>query len=240
MATGISALTTLDKVVKTLQYNTGMGDRNYGKLLGVVGRGLTELRMFHDPKVIEISEANLSDFTNGVMPYPDDCVKVIDVFYAENGQLVPLGRNNKLVYKNASEFPLPLTNEIDGVTEVNDKFSGKYAITGGRSKYYYKDDPTGRRLIFEHTSDEDIWVYYVGTGIDSSLGEETLIPQIYQNYLEYYTLGKLAALTNKKADAEFYDRKTAKEAAKIKYFRLPSFEEIKDAIYSTFSQAPKR
>jgi hypothetical protein len=235
-----SALITLHQVVKSLQLYGDLSGEDYFKLLGLVGRGLNRLNMLHDPSVISVYEENLSNLTNGVLGYPQDCIKVIDVYFKEEGQLKPLVRRKDIAYKDGYAFPLPYTRGVDSVDEINDQYDGKFALTGGKSEYYYKDDVSNRRLIFDVTADEDIWVWYVGTGIDSSLGEDTMVPVLYQPFLERYVLYENSILKNRKQDAEFYEQKMNTSIKEIKYFRLPSLNEIKDAIYSTYSQGPKR
>jgi hypothetical protein len=228
-----SALITLHQVVKSLQLYGDLSGEDYFKLLGLVGRGLNRLNMLHDPSVISVYEENLSNLTNGVLGYPQDCIKVIDVYFKEEGQLKPLVRRKDIAY-NTSD------GTVTEVYEINDQYDGKFALTGGKSEYYYKDDVSNRRLIFDVTADEDIWVWYVGTGIDSSLGEDTMVPVLYQPFLERYVLYENSILKNRKQDAEFYEQKMNTSIKEIKYFRLPSLNEIKDAIYSTYSQGPKR
>lgn len=235
-----SALITLHSVVKNLQNYTEMGDKMYLKLLGMAGRGVRQINMFHDSKIVEVDQSNLSELTNGVYPYPEDCLKIIDVFYSGDGRLIPMSRRRDLVYKDTHNLPLPYTKSVESVDERKDTYRGKFAVGGGRNKYYYKDDAKGRRVIFDMVMDQDFWVYYVSTGVDSSLGEQTLIPAFYQDYLEFFILAKLAALRNNKRDAEFYERRAIRESTRIKYFRLPALNEIMDAVYETIYQGPKR
>lgn len=228
-----SALITLHQVVKELQHLTRKGDRDYYRILGLVGRGLTKINLLHDPKLVAIDETNLSDLTDGVYSYPSSALKIVDVFYAEHGKLVPIVRRRDIVRKTSG-------GTVSSVAEIVDKYGGKFHIPGGRCKYYYKDEVKDRRLIFDATADEDIWVYYVSTGIDQDNGEETLIPVLYQDYLEYWVLHKLMALEGNMNRATYYERLATDQAKIIKYSRLPSLNEIKDAIYETTHQGVKR
>lgn len=229
----ISALITLHQVTKEIQHLTRKGDREYIRILGLVGRGLTKINLLHDPKLVSIDETNLSDLTGGVYSYPSSAIRIVDIFYAEHGKLVPIVQRRDMVRKTSG-------GTVSSVTEIIDTYGGKFHIPGGRCKYYYKDEVKDRRVIFDATADEDIWVYYVSTGIDADNAEDTLIPVLYQDYLEYWTLHKLMAMEGNMNRAGYYERLARDQAKIIKYSRLPSLNEIKDAIYESMHQGLKR
>ncbi|WP_292485849.1 hypothetical protein [Methanohalobium sp.] len=237
---GTSALMTIDSVVKGLQYYTGRGERDYMKLLGLVGRGIREMKKMGDPRAIERTSENLSNLTNGVMPYPEDALKIVNIFYNEGNRLFSIPERSDIVFKDTYDFPLPYYKNVESVKEINDEYARNFATPGGVCKYYYTDDTEGRRIIFDKTADEDIFIHYIGTGIDDSMAQDTLIPVTYQSPLEYFVLWKLSSLEKRKDDAMYFKSEYNMELKKMKYFSLPSMEQIKTAIYSTYSQAPIR
>ena len=231
---------TIDSVVKNLQWYTGREGKDYLKLLGLVSRGISEIKKMGDANAIERAETNLSDLTNGVWPYPKDALKVVDVYYNEANRLFPIPERKDVVFKDTYDFPLPYYKTVSDVREIKDEYTRNFSIPGGRCKYYYTDDKENRRLIFDKTADEYLWMFYVGTGVDESLGEDTMIPSNYQPVLEQFVLWKLASLENRKEDSKFHQMEYNTEIKKMKYFNFSSLEKIKNEIYQTYSQGPSR
>ena len=231
--TDTSPLITIDSVVKNLQYYTDMRGKNYHKLLGLVGRGIREAKLYYNSGLIEKADYNLSNLTNGVLEYPEDALKIIEVYYDEGGTLFPIPPRKDIVYEGTEGV-------VTDVQEINDNYKRNFAIPGGRSKYYYKNDQKNRRLIFDMTADEAIYLFYISSGIDIESGEDTLIPVTFQSVLEMFVLYKWNVLRGNMNRSIFYWEEYKKEVKKVKYLNLPTLEQIKTAIYSTYSQGVTR
>lgn len=233
----MNATTTLHSIVKDFQYITGRGDEDYFRLLHMAARALKDVRKFHATRVVTTAESNLSNLTNGVWHYPSDCIGVVDVFYDRGNTLFPAGQRNDIVYH---------TNDSGSVSDVDDitdytYWNGGYGVSGGRNQYYFYDDKENRRLIFESNNDEKIWVRYVSTGI-GSLGENTIVPEEYQEIIEAYILWQEALKHHNysKNTVGLYKQAYNQASKRLKAFQSPTLNEWMDVIYSTFRQTPKR
>jgi hypothetical protein len=246
----MNATTTLHSIVKEFQHLTGRDDNDYYRLLRLASRALVDLRKFHLPKVVVTKEYNLKNLTNGVLHYPDNCIAVVDIYYDRGNTLFPVTKRNDIVYHQ---------NESGSVSDVDEIYDygywGKengyyyptanllgYGVSGGKNEYYLYDDKENRRIIFDRTIDEKIWVRFVSTGIDNSTAENTIIPIEYQELIEAYILWQEALKhrnTNRNL-VRLYKQNYNQESRRLKAFQAPSIEEWKDVIYSTFKQTPKR
>jgi len=232
----ISATTTIDTIIKDFQHITGRGDGDYYRLFQMVVRALQDIYQFHAMRVVQRKEYNLADLTNGVLPYPQDCIGVIGIEYNRSNRLYPASHKLDIIYgENAS-------GSVSYVAERDDSYVSNYGKTGGRNLYYYTDDKANRRLIFDAVADEKIWLKYVSTGIDADLAEDTVVPKAYVEFIENYIMYKEASLHRRgnKNAAMFYWEEYKKAARRLKTFQGPSLEELKDAIYDGYSQGPKR
>ncbi len=237
----ISATTTLDSIVKDIQElsEESFGNRGYYRMLSLASRALLDINKFYATRVVTRKQYNLSDLTNGVLPYPDDCIAVVGVFYNEGNTLFPVTHRKDIIYGVNSPY-YNLDDATDYTKEISDNYSANYAQPGAVNKYYVYDDVDGRRLIFDKTDDEKVWLKYISTGIDSELGQDTIVPEIYRETIENYVMWKDLMFRGQVNAALAYKEEYKMAAKKLKAIQLPSLEEFKDAVYSTISQGPRR
>jgi len=232
----MNATLTLHSIVKDFQHVTGRSDDEYYRLLNLAARGLRDVRKFHATRVVKTKEYNLSNLTNGVLHYPENCIGIVDVFYNRSNRLFPARQRDDIVYH---------LNESGSVSDVespiaNDIYTAKYNVPGGLNQYNYTDDKENRRLIFDNVNDEKIWLKYVSTGI--TLGENTIVPEEYQEIIEAYILWQEAlkhrnfSLNRVRPYKQAYNQ----AAKRLEAFQSPTLNEWKDIIYSTFKQTAKR
>ncbi len=231
----ISATTTLDSIVKDIQElsEESFGNRGYYRMLSLASRALLDINKFYATRVVTRKQYNLSDLTNGVLPYPDDCIAVVGVFYNEGNTLFPVTHRKDLIFEEEG-------GSVSATYEILDNYSANYAQPGAINKYYVYDDVDGRRLIFDKTDDEKVWLKYISTGIDSELGQDTIVPEIYRETIENYVMWKDLMFRGQVNAALAYKEEYKMAAKKLKAIQLPSLEEFKDAVYSTISQGPRR
>lgn len=246
----ISATTTLDGIVKDFQHISGREDRDYWRLFHLAVRGLMDLKKFHATRVVTTKEYNLSNLTNGVLHYPSDCIGVVDVFYDRGNTLFSVTQRNDIVYhqddggsvSDVDEiYDFAYWNEENGYYYPSTGLPG-YGVTGGKNEYYVYDDKENRRLIFDRTADEKVWLRYVSTGISQSLAEDTVVPVEYQELIEAYMLWQ-ESLKHKDMNknlVQLYWKNYKTESRRLKAFQAPTIDEWRDVIYDTFKQTPKR
>ena len=246
----ISATTTIDTIIKDFQHISGRTEaksNEYNKLLTLCVRALQDIRQFHASTVVSTKEYNLNNLTNGVLAYPSDCLGIIGVFYNEGDALFPARQRDDIIYTTGD------SGSVSSVEDINDYYTNvdyyanhyrvytNYGAAGGRNRFYYTDDKESRRLIFDATADEDIWLKYVSTGVDGTLGEDTIVPKEYVETIEAYMQWQEALKDIRLIKfAETYRRAYKQAARRLRAFQSPTIEEWKDVLYSTFKQGVKR
>jgi len=231
---------TLYQIIKDYQHITGRNDRDYYRLLNMSVMCLRDLNMFAVDRV-KTYKVNTSEITNelGIISYPSDCIGVYGVFYNYGGKLYPVTNRQDMIYTDS--YGVFDSDIGEGVDLDSDGYNG-FATRGGKNDYYYYDDTNQRRLVINGVGDVTLWIQYVSSEIDSSKGEQTVLPVFYEEAIHNYLAWKEALLHKQgqinRANLYYTEYKKAKK--KIKVFQSPTLEEYRDAIYSVWRRTPKR
>jgi hypothetical protein len=243
-----SGTITLYQIIKDYQHITGRGDKDYYRFLNMSVMCLRDLNMFAVDRV-KTYKINTADLSNdlGIIPYPSDCIGVYGVFYNNGGKLYPVTNRQDMIYTTTHYLSGSVSTSVqdedvgEGVDLDSDADDG-FATRGGKNDYYYYNDTNERRLIINGVGDVTLWIQYVSSEIDTSKGEQTVLPVFYEEPIHNYLAWK-ESLFHKRGQinrANLYYTEYKKAKKKIKVFQSPTLEELKDGIYSVWRRTPKR
>lgn len=223
--------------------------RNYKKFLQLVIDGYRDMNLY---SVTNIEVQYLLMDENKTVDVPDDFIDYTKIGIPKNGKLVVLTRDKTILLPRSFEDGTEVGN-VDA-TRVNlgfyfaDHFrngryvGGLYGMTGGFNQAYYRYDKELRQIIF--TGDipqSQIVLEYVSSGI--KLSGTTLIPVQYVAALRAYVAWQQVEFDMKVplSIKERRERQYIDECEAVKFMEhAPTKEELRDYIYRTFRQTPKR
>jgi hypothetical protein len=235
-----SGLVTLKNTVKEYLMLTRSGKEHYNRIYQLAAKGLQDLHLFHLRVVNTIKRTPDSI---GVIDYPDDFLMLIGVYRPIDGELISIVNKQDLV--NTKTL-------VDGVeTDDTDYGEGdsldygiydyRYGSRGAKDDYYYYDDTTNRRFIINGTPVTSLHIKYVSSGLNNDDADIEYPAEASEALLSYirYKDAFYDNDVNKLAIRE-YKEEYKSEVKKLRSLHLPTADQLRDMIYSTTTNAPRR
>lgn len=174
------------------------------------------------------------DPDTGIIPFPNDLVKLLDVAIPINGVMWSLTLNRKII---------PTTTLVGG-EETLDKDIGEgeegYIVNmdaGGRNRSYYNVDYRNRRIIVRAFSSPIVYLTYTPTGV--SLDQDTLIPVMYKEALESYIRWQFYLNGGNPNAAQFHGEVHRKQRNKLRLSEFTNVRSIYDSILQHSTRGPQ-
>ena len=232
---GTSGWITLKNMVHEIQLETGKDTGQYKKLMHHVINGVRDLNMFHFDNVKTV-KVTCNDI--GVIDMPSDYVKYVALSINDGGIMWTLTRRDDLVRTTTeSEGAETLDNTIgEGVT-INTGANQGYKTRGGKNDYYFTIDERNNRFIVRGIPTRELFLQYVSSGVDLGEGNQTQIPVKIKQALKLWVMYQDAMMSekaNKNLVGLYYDM-YKQEISKLRFFELPTADELRDMIYTTYN-----
>jgi hypothetical protein len=226
---------TIKNMVKEILFETDRDDRYYKKYMHHVINGVRELNKFHYDNV---KTTKVTCNSIGVIDMPSDFVKEVNLAYNYQGVMISLTRRDDMVRTTTTVDDVE-TLDLDAGEGVNldtgENYS--YATVGGKNDYYYTVDERNTRFIVRNSPTRTLFLQYISSGIDLTLGNSTLIPVRIKEALKFYVLYKDALVSDYGDKKSFlvFKNEYNEEVSKLKFLELPTMDELRDVLYETYA-----
>lgn len=234
-----NGLVNVVKVIEDymLQSHTDRSQR--ARISAIALQGVRDLNMFRidNSKIEEIPMTAIN-----TVNLPDDFLKLVSIGIPFNGKMWFFTRKDDIIkttsFIGGAEVLDPNDGEGVDLGKYN-QFLG-YGTRGGVNQYYYTVDEPNRRIIINGFPQTKVILIYISSGI--SLSNGVFIPQYAYNSLFAWIAYKdvmfnpnVSGLDKQMREENYYT-----ETRKLARFRIPTIEEIRDTLYSTYVQTVKR
>ena len=250
----LKGFVTLQNIVSNVLNDKNIYSKeNYKRYMQWVIRAYTQLNLYNLDS-IEVDYLTMSD--SGAVSLPDDYIKYTKIGVCSSGRVVVLGLNKDLCTPRGAECGIDINDYFNSSDPdiVSDGYyfaphyrSGSYipklyGYTGGFAESYYKVDGERRQIQFSSSVNRnEIVLEYISSGI--SLSGVTYIPRQAVEPLIAFCHWQEAKFDAKTPVTKLRELKNdyLEEETKLTFFEnAPTIQEIQDAMYSTWSQTPKR
>jgi len=241
---------TLDSIVREYILMEGKSTMNgYPRILQFAIQALKDINYDVKGNISYLSEYP----ENGVIPIPDDLIKVIRVgFRGENEEFVPIAENHNLVLKVSHDdkgnnvYPFESGGRGDyNTSEYSQHFShgesiGRYYGAGGGTVRGYRINEETQNFEFSSNVNGEVVIEYLGD-IKRVNGEFTVHPFLVDSIIDYINYAKIRALrgvspSEKQAYKTLYVN-TKNHA--IGRFISMGMQDMENAAHKGYMQAPK-
>jgi len=234
-----SGLVTVSSIVKNAQLLGDLDDSYYKKLFQIAISGVIDFHLFHISGAVNTVKLDMNDCN--YINLPDDYLSFVAIGIPYRGRLFTFTRDHKLVrtisIENGAEALV--LSEGEGVTIDNGVLDG-YAAKGGKNQYYFDIDDKNRRIIINGIPRSEVQLQYVSSGLH--LNSTTYIPVNAKNALSAYILYKYS-LYDKSLNNNYREllrQDYIAELTKLDSLLWPTIDELRDLVYSTYYQTPRR
>jgi len=178
----------------------------------------------------------------GIVEFPDDCIRVIDVVIPMNGEWWSCTQRKRMV-NTTTIVNGPETRDDDDQgegTDIQDPNYWGYGGAGGANTYYCNIDYDARRVFLDGRTTEYVVLIMTTSGIN--LDGDTLVPEKCVPAIDAYMLWKKSWWDGSAMNEKQYREKVYND--EINELRIvsfmPSFDQLKDIFNSTNTMAPTR
>lgn len=236
----LNGYTTLKAVVATARNLKGdYSARGFNRMLQIAITGYKQLNLYggitYDAQWLTLSDVKK-------VSWPNDCVSPVAVGIPYRGKLWTFTHMGELIDPlSESEGVEALDADKGETSTVGDGgYIAGYGVAGGRNKVNIKVDDARREIIINGFSGTQVLLYYKSTGV--GITQETIIPAIAEEALRSYILWQDIQY---QSGINANEKMMAKNAYENAYqtmidMQMPSLDELYDAIYEGYVQAPKR
>ena len=226
----LARLIKIKNIVSEALALTSSPKSRFFPMMQIVINGVTDLNLFHGSVVKRVL---LDMDANYVIDIPGDCLSIISIGIPINGKNWLFSEDNEL---------LAISSDDGDWTDAVDEFSTTgYGVRGNKNTDYFIVDEENNRVVFNSPEQRSNVIFsYISSGVD--LTAETEVPLTSKAVLVAWILWK-EALYNSKT---YYNRTEIlrvdyeRELNKFRELRMPSIEEIQNAIRKSYRQSPKR
>lgn len=226
---------TLKQLVKELLLETGHDLAMEKQWMQFAINGMKELHMFH---VSNVKTTKVTCNSVGIISFPTDYLGFVGLHMNYGGRLYPLTLASDMVYTLSDESnSVSLDTDIGEGVDLDKGADYSYATSGGKNDYYYQLDDENNRIIVKNSPTRTLFLAYISSGIDLTSGTGTNIPVKAVEALKSFILWRyhLRDIQSDKRMVAMYERDWWEQVSKLKFFQLPTSEELEDIIYSTYS-----
>lgn len=191
--------------------------------------------MFHFDNV-KTTKVTCNDI--GIIDFPSDYVKYVALSINDGGLMWTLTRRDDLVRTTTeSGGDETLNSTIGEGVSIDTGTDLGYRTIGGKNDYYFTVDERNNRFIVRGIPNTTLFLQYISSGVDLAEGNQTLIPVKIKQALKLWVMYQDAMMNdkaNKNLVVLYYDM-YKQEISKLKFFDLPTADELRDMIYSTYN-----
>lgn len=180
--------------------------------------------------------------SKGIIEFPDDCIKVIDVMIPINGEWWSSTERKDMVNTttivNGAETRDD-TDQGEGV-DIQDPGYWGYGGTGGANTYYHMIDYDARRIFLDGWTTEKVVLHMTTSGLN--LDGDTIVPEQCVPVIDAYMFWKKAWWDGSPMNEKQYREKIyLDELLELRVINfMPSKNQLLDIFYSTNTQTPLR
>jgi hypothetical protein len=230
----ISGWTTLKKIVQEIMFETDKPQANFKKFMHHVINGVRDLNMYHFNN-LKTTKLTANDI--GAISMPSDFVSFLALSVQDGGKLWTITKDDELI-PTTTGTPETLDSDVGEGVAVDTGTNYGYRTTGAKNDFYFTVDHRNNRFLVRNTpgTTKTFFLQYVSAGIDPSDGNSALIPVKLKDPLKWYALYKdaLASDFGNKNLVGMYKNEYREEVSKLRFLELPTADEIRDIIYSTY------
>ena len=236
----ISRLLTYDKFVSDMLLKLNRNKDEYIRMLRITMDGMQELKMHH---INSVKNSKITmDADTKTFSIPDDMMGFVSISVPWKGRMWTFTRDDRLVITTDGTAGVDEAYDVDDGEGVNVADNGLiygFGSRGAVNRYYYTIDYKRNRIAFSGFTPTFAILQYMSTGIDTTA--TNYIPRAIQRVLEYYVRWMDADYSGEaQSKVAQLEVRYSNELRKIRKFFAPTFDEIKDALYSTVSQSVRR
>jgi len=234
-------LISVNYVIASLLNDLGFDDREFERLKQWVYEAYTELNMFGYLNSFKTVRLTMSDINT--VSLPKDYIDYEAIGINNGGVLWTFTRQENLILPTTiSCGEESLDSSIGEGGDLNDDIVGSYGMPGGVNTNYFKVDKRNWRIVFSGSvTRSEVILVYKSTGV--SLDTETMIPRrallslkAYCDWMRIENDDRISENRKIKKESVWeYEKKRLS-----RYEKSPTIDEIKDIIYSGYSQTAKR
>lgn len=227
---------TLKKMVQEILFETDADQGNYKKYMHHVINGVRDLNMYHFDNV---KTAKLIANDIGAVDMPSDYVEFRALAIQDGGKMWTLTREDNLIRTTTLDGgDETLDNDIGEGVSIDTGRNYTYRTKGGKNDFYFTVDTRNDRFIIRGLpgTTRTFFLMYISSGVDLNEGNATQIPAKIKQPLKWWVMyqNEMMSRTGNKNNAILYQREYEREVSKLRFSELPTADEIRDIIYSTY------
>lgn len=226
---------TIKQMVQEILFETDRDQGFYKKCMHHVINGVRDLNMFHFDNIKTV-KVTCNDI--GVIDFPSDYVQYVALSINDGGKIWTLTRQDDLVRTTTeSQGEEALDSTIGEGLSIDTGANQGYKTTGGKNDYYFTVDERNNRFIVRSIPTRTLFLQYISSGIDLDEGNGTTIPVKIKQALKLWVMYQdtmMSDKSNKNLLGMYYDM-YKQEISKLRFFELPTADELRDMIYSTYN-----
>lgn len=227
---------TIKQMTNEILYETDRDLGFYKKCMHHVINGVREMHKFH---IDNVKTTKVTASSVGAIDFPSDYISFIGLYIDYGGLLWSLTRQDKIIPTTTTSLGAEtLDSDIGEGKDLDTGGDYKYATSGGKNDYYYKIDEDENRILVRNIPTRTLFLQYISSGIDLDDGNDTQIPVKIKEALKMWVMYRDSVMS-KNADkrlATFYENEYNKEVSKLRFLELPTADELKDILLSTYSE----
>ena len=226
---------TLKQMTQEILFETGREQGYWKKYMHHVINGLRDLNMFHFNNVKTV-KVTCNDV--GFIDYPSDYVKYVALAINDGGIIWTLTRRDDLVPTTTlSEGEEAFDSSIGEGVALDTGTDHGYKTVGGKNDYYFTIDERNNGFIVRGVPTRTLFLQYISSGSDLDQGNATQFPVKLKQALKLWVMYQdtmMSEKSNKNLVGMYYDM-YKQEVSKLRFFELPTADELRDIIYSTYN-----
>lgn len=233
-----SALATIKEISDGILLKTGLPEHKAVQVDQLTRDGYRELNLYvlDEGRVIDLFTMD----SNYIIPFPDDCIKINDIYVPRNGEVWSLTRRTSIpkitAIENGSEV---IPEDWGGGEDISHGDGAYYQTSGGRNDMgYYEIDEAKRRILFRNIDRSEVMLDYNTSGINNT--STTYVPVEAKMALESFVLMQLASFGAIAVNTfSLHERNWEKQLSKLRMLDF-NFTNFTDATYETFNSSVQR
>lgn len=231
---------TIKQMTNEILFETDRDRSYFKKCMHHVLNGVREMYKFHTGS---LRTTKVTASSVGAISLPSDYISFIGLYINYSGLLWSLTRQDLIVptlSDNNDDGSYSLDSDLGEGENLDTGKDLRYATSGAKNDYYYVIDERNERILVRGgmIPTRTLFLQYVSSGIDLDDGNDTRIPIKLKEALKMWVLYRDSVMSkdSDKRMAAFYENEYNKEISKLRFLELPTSDELRDILYSTYSE----
>lgn len=232
----LSALISLREIVRETIFLAQKGEEDYERFKQYAINGYREFNKHHYNNAKRVK---LTMDDNHIISFPDDMIKLLNVYVPVNGTYARLTKRDSLVDTTSLQSGNVTRNEDDGENQdILVKIVGYYTQPINGHGYYTEDKRNGRILFLTDYRTEVI-LEYISNGISV---DDDRIPSVCKQALQAWIMWQNALYDRQYngMEKETYRQNYIREERLLRQIQMPSLEQLKDEWNNNSTQGIRR